>query len=638
MTEDTKSKIAELEEELYSKEFVPYASEEGFAKKEAIAPPPLWSNEDDNASLLKDKERTEKRHVIMKKFLYISIGFFLLASLAAGFIWWKGGNVISGENITLDTVNPGSVVGGDPFETKFIVTNNNKVSIDAATLYIEFPTGFYSTPGKVALPRISKDVGAILPGQSITENIESILYGEENTQKDVDVVLEYRMSGSNATFKKSITYSIKISSSPINMKVNILKEVTSGQTVEMSIDIQSNSQDTQNNLFLQTDYPIGFTFVSASPMPTQDINIWNLGALGAQKKQTITIRGIIEGQVGESKIMKATLGTQSPTDTQTISLVYNTAIETMVMTKPFLGVDIAINGDSSLEHSVSSGQPVRVDVSWQSNNPTKITDATIEVALKGDALNRYSIYASNGGFYRSSNNTIVWEKTGNPGLASIEPGATGRMSFSFSPTAIGINTGKATKNQQITLEIKVNARRSSDVGVDENVTTFVTRKVNIQTELHLATRGLYFSGPFKNTGPLPPHVGKETTYTIVWTVTNTTNDVSNVSVVATLPAIYMRWLNNFSPTSEDISYNTSSSEITWNVGRMPAGGTREIAFQISFLPSLSQLKSSPTILGASALSGSDDFTKAALSEKKSELRTLIYSDSQFTQNQGFVVE
>ncbi|MBI3634129.1 MAG: hypothetical protein HY228_00745 [Candidatus Yonathbacteria bacterium] len=642
MTDDTKNKIEQLEKELYSKDFQPHRVDDGILHKELSKVTPVWEDKQSEATrfakdLADEKMRKIKFQKIVKKFVSISIGFFALAAVVSGFLWLRGGNTVSGDNIIIDTSLPVAVAGGEPFKTTFTVSNNNKVPIEEATLFIEYPAGFYSPATKEDLLRTTKTLGTINPGQMIAENIDTFVYGEENTKKEVNLTLEYRITGSNATLRKFTTYSVKILSSPVKVSLNMLKEASSGQEVEMTLGIDSNSQTSLRRLLLEASYPSGFIFKSAEPAPSSGNNFWDIDTLETQEKRVFKIKGVMSGQEGEEKIVKISIGTKSANDGRSIGVVYNTVDETLVIKRPFLGLDLTIDGDSSPEHSVPYGKGVRVDIAWQNNNPTKITDAVIEVKIKGMALNRYSIAPSMGGFYRSSDDTIIWEKMGNPELAVIEPGGRGRMNFNFSPKLFGVDTGSIIKNQEIVIEVGARARRTSDANVSENVTTFMMRKVRVETNVYLSVRGLYFSGPFSNSGPLPPRVDQETTYTIVWTVRNTSNDISNIFVKTTLP-LYVKWLGKISPEDEDISYNENESSVMWSAGRIPSGGTREAAFQISFLPSLSQLGQTPLLTGEYSLTVFDDFTKTEVSDRKPSVKIALPSDPQFSENQGVVVQ
>ena len=635
MPDDVKSKISELEKELYSKDFKQHRVEDVLPHKEVTAST-SWDTAGENASLRQDEVLSLKRQELMKKFVKYSVWFFAFAVVVAVFIWWRGSNIISGDKLLIDIEHPVTISGGEPFETKFAIKNNNKVAIEASTLFIEYPEGFYSAPGKIEIPHISKNTGIITPGQSISETVNTMLYGEENTSKEARVTFEYRMAGSNATLKKTTTYAIKISSSPVNVKLSMPKEVSSGQDIEFSIDIGSNSKDPLSALLVEATYPLGFSFQSATPAPTYGENVWRISGLAPQEKRIIKIRGYVEGQESEEKVTKVSVGTEDQKDERVIGIVYNAASEASVITKPFLGIDIAVNNNRSQDNVTSLGKGVRVDVFWQSNNPTKVTDAVIEVKLKGAALDKYSLYASGGGFYRSVDNTIVWDKTGSQELAIIEPSSRGTMSFSFSPVALGVGADRLIKNPQIIFEVRARANRVSDVSSSESVSTFVTRSVKFETDLKVSAKGLFFSGPFQNIGPIPPQADKETTYTISLNARNSSNNVSNAVVKTTLP-IYVKWLGKIDPEGEDITWNDSTGEVTWNVGRVPSGGSRDASFQISFIPSVSHINRAPLLTGDITISAMDDFTKTEVKDKKPALTTYISGDPQFSPNDANVV-
>jgi hypothetical protein len=68
-----------------------------------------------------------------------------------------------------------------------------------------------------------------------------------------------------------------------------------------------------------------------------------------------------------------------------------------------------------------------------------------------------------------------------------------------------------------------------------------------------------------------------------------------------------------SPSGEKINYNPDTHEISWNVGTLSAGtgygpAPREVAFQISFLPSSSQIGYEPELVGKATVTGIDKAT------------------------------
>ena len=61
---------------------------------------------------------------------------------------------------------------------------------------------------------------------------------------------------------------------------------------------------------------------------------------------------------------------------------------------------------------------------------------------------------------------------------------------------------------------------------------------------------------FVNSGSIPPKVEQKTTYNIIWSLSNTANNISKVQVRSTLPP-WMRFVGPFSPTTEDFTYDAS---------------------------------------------------------------------------------
>lgn len=638
MPDDVKSRIEELERELYSKDFKPHVAGDVFTRKD-VPVAHSWDAKNEDVSLLDEAMKLEKAHhsTIMKRFAQFSVIFFVLAVLISGIIWFQRTNVISGDKISVDIDTPLVIAGGEPFATKFVVTNNNKVPVESAVLLIEYPVGFYSAIDKSELLRTSKKLGTLTSGQVVTESVDTILYGEENTTKDINVTLEYRIEGSNATLRKTANYSVKISSSPINIRLDVPKDASSGQEVNFTVVVGSNSKDPITSLIMDVAYPFGFTFKSADPAPTYGTNRWQVSGLAPEETRTIKIKGIIEGQENEEKITKISVGTQSPKDERFVGVVYNAITESTIMTKPFLELDVLVNGQRGAEHVVTAGRGARVDVHWKSNNQATVNDTVFEVKLKGEALNRYSVFASGEGFYRSIDDTIVWDKTVNSELRTVDPGENGSLSFSFLPRPAEIGGTNIIKNPQITFEVSVRAKRTMGTDGLEDITTFASRTVKFATEVRLGVKSTYFSGPFKNTGPLPPKVDRETTYTISFTARNSSNSVSNAVVKTTLPTTYVKWIDSVYPEGESIIYNEATSEVSWNAGRIPAGGSREASFQVSFLPSLSQINQSPKLTGDSTLTATDDFTKLDVGDQKGAVTTYLSSDPQAGQNQSSVV-
>jgi hypothetical protein len=191
--------------------------------------------------------------------------------------------------------------------------------------------------------------------------------------------------------------------------------------------------------------------------------------------------------------------------------------------------------------------------------------------------------------------------------------------------------------------VTVTGKRLTESGLSQDITSTVTKVVKVASSLGLSSRALYYSGVFNNAGPIPPKVDSETNYTIVWSLTNGSNPLSNVKVTATLPS-YMKWVNNSSPASEKITYNPIGGTIVWDVGDLKSdtgfsNSPREISFQIAITPSASQVGTTPTLISETTATGDDNFAgQSVQSGTVKPLTTDLTTDIGFLPGQGKVVK
>ncbi len=245
-----------------------------------------------------------------------------------------------------------------------------------------------------------------------------------------------------------------------------------------------------------------------------------------------------------------------------------------------------------------------------------------------------------GGYYDSRTDTIIWEAGRTTGLDAIAPGETNRVGFTFSTTRAV--PGQATLGPIVTAAVTAQGARVDESGVSQSVSTGVSRSVKIVSNLSLSSRILRSQGPFANTGPIPPKVDEETTYTIVWTVTNTSNSISNAQVTATLPP-YVTWAGEISPEGSNITYNPVGGQITWLAGTVPqnadvGSGAKQVAFKVILRPSLTQEGSAPEVVSQSIITGTDTFAGSTLRNSAPALSTRTTTDLMWQEGQGNVVE
>jgi hypothetical protein len=636
-TNDKKSKISEVKEALYSR------------KTDGIFTPKRHPLHDKNNPSkveegwnVKEEKAESQIQVPYSKILLGAFIFFVLASTFAFYKFFVGSNTVSGDNINILVSGPASVSGGEVLPLDIEVKNNDITDLKVVDLRIEFPDGTKNPDDtSVDMKRYTEILGDINVGQSAKRLVKAVLFGEENSEKVIKITVEYRIAGSNAIFDKEKDYNIVISSSPINIVVTGPSEINANQQTNFSVSLKSNSLSTLKNLILKVDYPFGFSLVSTNPKPySSDGTVFNLGDLEPGAERLIRITGNIVGQDGEEKVLKFTVGTPDKNDDKAIGTAFSTKTLTLSIVRSSVGLNMLINQDENNEVPIDVGRKIRASITWQNNLPEKIYDMSVNIKFTGLTLDKSSVNVENG-FYNSSANSITFDKNNIPLLGAVSPSDQGNMNFDFATLIPSMSGGVSFTNAQIIMDITVTGNRGGSVNAGEVL--YSGRKVlKISSSAKLLSRSFKTVGPFQNSGPFPPRVDQESTYTITWTVTDSFNNLNSVRVSSQLPP-NVKWTDFTSPSAENISYDGNSGQVVWNIGSMKSGigdsyPAKEASFQVSITPSVTQVGSEVNLLNESTISAIDSFSGARIGEVKPGVSTKVTSDPEYMEDIGKVVQ
>lgn len=548
-----------------------------------------------------------RRPGYLEFFFIISVIFFVAAGAFTAYLFFSGSNTVSTRNVVITIDGPTEVRAGESLPLSIVITNRNSVPMELTDLVVEFPRGTRSEADvTVELPRIRESLGMIYPGESVNRTIRAVLFGSAGTTAEIKVSVEYRVQSSNAIFVSEGKYAVPISQSPASITVESLEEVVSGQETALTVTITSNVADVLSDMLLVAEYPPGFSFRSATPVPSSGSNIWKLGDIAAGGTRTITIRGVFSGEDGDERVVHFTAGTQNGNLAEEIAAPLAAGDATLKLAKPFISLSLSLDGKVSNDTIVRRGEPIRGDIRWVNNLPNRVQDVEIEVSLSGGILDRSSVVAQKG-FWSSSAGTIAWSRETDSALADVSPGASGVYTFSFATQKAG-----TFKNPELTLTVTVRGRRIAESQVPESIESSIASRIVVSSDLVLQPALTHVSGP------LPPRADQETTYLVSWTATNSVNAVANASVSAALPS-YVRFVPDSATGA--VSYNAIGGVVTWNIGDIEAGASKTATFQVSMTPSLSQVGQSPTIVSDQRVYGVDRFTREAIERIAASLST-----------------
>jgi hypothetical protein len=354
-------------------------------------------------------------------------------------------------------------------------------------------------------------------------------------------------------------------------------------------------------------------------------SLWDLSDLTQTTPKVITINGRLVGQDGDQQAFHFYVGTVDPSNQSVVSVVYNSLLHIISITKPFLEAKVLINGQTADNYSVSGGDVVHANIAWANNLSSRITDVQIIAHFSGNAFNESSV-DSGRGFYDSINNQIIWDKNTIDNFTSIEPGENGTIDFSFKPLSL-VGADQTLKDPQIVIDISIKGQEPQEGLTFADVNNVEHAVVKVLSDFQLAASAVYSSGS------MPPQAEKETRYNVTWTLSNSTNTIINAEARAILP-IYVKWVGLAPGVKENISYDQTTQEVVWKIGSVkPNTGfnsiNREVSFVVSLLPSLSQVGSVPQLVKAVTLSGQDSFAGNQIQSTYSAISTHLPNDPSF---------
>jgi len=160
-------------------------------------------------------------------------------------------------------------------------------------------------------------------------------------------------------------------------------------------------------------------------------------------------------------------------------------------------------------------------------------------------------------------------------------------------------------------------------------------ETKINSKLVVSQKGYFQDEVFGNSGPVPPKVGEETTYTITWLAKNYFNDIKNAKVKAVLPA-NVELTGKIFPEGESpkFAFDNKSREIIWMIKdseTMEAGTgilntAPIISFQVALKPTSGQKGKVAQIISEATISGEDQWTETIIEENASAVDTSLPDD------------
>ena len=658
-----------------------YAGEKISSKEKALDNSADWKSDLADARNKKRKLRRNK--------LLITFFLFLLAVLVlAYFMYFKGQWSFDEKKVRVEIEAPSEVLSGEEINFEIRYENNTNVELKNVRISFFAPEKFtFISSGKE--PRGGSGGSVFvwsldnLPaGESGKIRLYGRIIGKKGTEHEFNSEISYIPDNFNSEFQSSGNESkarLKITSIPFEMSIECPKFVINKNKAKCVISYKNISKQSFY-AEIEAILPKGFEYVSSDPEVDENETYrltWNIKDLKPNMKGELIMEGNITGDRNKEVEVEVVLNA-SERDKNTVPYL-NNKIAIRIQNTPVV-LSQTVNG--SEEYFSYKGEELEYKIKFKNNSDMEIKGLVINSKLEG-CVDPDSINVTNGSY---DGEKITWSAFNIPKLAVFGIGEEEEVSFKVKVKDFIDIENSNDKNFIIknTVAIREFDFDSESEKIGETITSN-TIIVKLDASLFVRAKG-YFNddGKIKNSGVIPPEVGKETKYTIHWNLNSLFNNLKNIRIVSLLPE-KVKWTgsyirpdgkvfsgnenngiyipeqededskeeglednkdsDNFQGTKIDkerFYYNPETREVVWEMPKLEANTgiilpAKEVVFQISITPGEDDIGKVMEIMNEVKATSCDEFTRNIISTLDSGLTTELPDDYSIGVEEGIVI-
>ena len=491
------------------------------------------------------------------------------------------------------------------------------VKADAGTIFPDAPQ--FAT--------VQRSLSSVSAKATDTETFSAIFWGKAGDQRSLDVAVRYKFGSTDTVYEKTSQIATVIGSDPVSLNLQTPDQVLPGQNFLFSLQYANAGTQAIANAQIVFDIPQGMRVLQtdpALPNATSSSPAFTLANFAQNQKGTISAKSVVDDSQGQGKKIVAHVTTLIRGQAFEIT---QTSANLLVIASP-LQVRMSVQGKP--EYHATIGEGLSYEVSVTNNYSYALKDVVVNADVSAPWFVPQTIQVRNGS-YSSRTKTVTWNGGSDQKLLTLDPGKTETVSFSVSlKSAFWQNL----TNNIITVKATVSASNRP-----EGVGTQIASSAQIQTKVNgtLALEApVYFKDPkgtFSNIGTIPPRANQLNQYTVYVKVAAQGNDFHDLQVSTVLPG-NVTFEGKVKGDVAGFVYNPRTNEIDWDISQMAAYSSKQIAFQINFIPSVAQVGRAALILDKVTFTGTDTFTGDVLTQSQEARFSNLPDDPSMNEDNG----
>lgn len=463
---------------------------------------------------------------------------------------------------------PDLVISGEPLTLATTLVVGNK-TISGVDVKVIVPTGFVAdTPLIYTWEHLSAQQEQVI---SITGRFTGTV---QQTYRAI-ALYSYRYYGQS--FSGSTTVEFTVDTSSLEVVAHTPDQILNNESFTWTIEYYNSAQTDRSNVCIQLDIPEAFALKSSS-LPISESGQISLDTVPAQMGGTISITGSFSNAVGEGKQVIGVAGIDQCTTTalRQINLQQPLEVLTPRLQISTAGPSIANVGDRLL-----------YTVTYTNSGDVTLEAIATTVVITGAE-------------------TLYWTD------ASLAAGERRTKTFTLN------TVNSSTRQKNLTTGYSVSA---TAVIAGIGVRTY-TPSVSYQTKFNSTLAVSQVANYELGYGPYPLRAWEITAVRVFWQVEDFTNDLSNVTLQATLPS-QVEWTGHAAVTEGGaMSYDAATRMVTWHTSSIPSfSHAQGASFEVRVLPNSDQVGKQINLTNDLHFSARDSFTGVILQRFVGALRT-----------------
>ena len=522
--------------------------------------------------IVADHEAVPKVKAGIGKVMLIVLILLAGVALVAGWIFLSKPQATNKTSLKIVVDAPTEVKAGVPFNIKIDYENIDIATLKKLQLTLDHSPLWHLQTAEVMPEDDNQSFWKLedLPvGGTKQLNLTGVLYGETDQVNDFKIKFNYQPENFSSQFEDNVGFSIKINRTYFTQKQGLPTEINLEDSSSINLTYSYEGGDEATSTDFELILPEGVKISSSTPTAVN--NIWHFDSWPSGDEQNLAILLTAERAVDGQWKMEA----------KKDGVIVGAWTGNIKVTVPNLLMSLERIGSSGINY----GDNISAQINISNNGKEDVVIDNITVSSDSDLINWSKVNVADA---EVNDKQITWTAgkgvTGKD-IKTIKAGEIKQLNFSL-PLIAKKDVNNVSGNQTA---FKLNLMAQT---ADSRQINGTGLELNISSPFSVSSIGRYFASADSpvGSGPLPPQVGKKTTYQIVWTVTTGEEGLKDLKLTSTLPS-YVVWEGQDEEVSGggQVNFNSSSKKISWDIKQLVAHQQSSVAFMVSITPSDSQI-------------------------------------------------